>query len=98
MAAESKPTRNKSAMKRAKQNIARELHNKSAKNRIKTLIKYLEKAVADKNAETAGTTFITVISAIDKAAQKGMLHKNTAARKVSRLTKLVNSLSSSEAA
>ncbi len=98
MAAESKPTRNKSAMKRAKQNEARALHNRSEKNRIKTLIKQLEKAVTDKNADAAGTTFTLVISAIDKAAQRGMLHKNTAARKVSRLTKLVNSLAPSEAA
>ena len=63
MAAESKPTRNKSAMKRAKQNEARALHNRSEKNRIKTLIKQLEKAVTDKNVDAAGTTFTLLISA-----------------------------------
>lgn len=98
MAAESKPKRNTSAMKRAKQNEAKALRNKSQKTMIKTLVKHLEKAVADKNAETAGIAFTRLISAIDKAAQKGIIHRNTAARNVSRFTKLVNKLSLSEAA
>lgn len=65
---------------------------------LKTLSKKVEKAVAEKNKDNAGTALNDVVSAIDKAARKGLIHKNTAARKVSRLTKLVNSMLPSEAA
>ena len=65
---------------------------------LKTLSKKVEKAVADKNKDNAGTALKEVVPAIDKAARKGLIHKNTASRKVSRLTKLVNSMPPSEAA
>ncbi len=60
---------------------------------LKTLIKKIESEVASKNIEGAKTALNEIISAIDKAKAKGLVHKNTASRKVSRLTKLVNSLS-----
>ncbi|MEW6600913.1 MAG: 30S ribosomal protein S20 [Nitrospirota bacterium] len=85
-------------MKRARQTVALTLENKSAKNMLKTLSKKVEKAVAEKNKETAGTALKEIISAVDKAARKGLIHRNTASRKVSRLTRLVNSMLPSEAA
>lgn len=65
---------------------------------LRTLSKKVEKAVADKNAEQAGIALKDAISAAARAAGKGVIHKNTASRKVSRLTKLVNSMRPSEAA
>jgi small subunit ribosomal protein S20 len=85
-------------MKRARQAEARELRNKSVKNMLKTLTKTVEKEVADKSGEGAEAAFKKAVSAIDKAAKKGIIHKNTASRRVSRLTRLVNSMSPSEAA
>jgi small subunit ribosomal protein S20 len=96
--AKSAPNKSKSALKRVRQNVPRTLKNKSVKNMLKTLTKKVENAVAEKNTDTAGTSLKEAISAIAKAAGKGIIHRNTASRRVSRLTRLVNSISPSEAA
>ena len=80
----------KSALKRARQNEDRRLRNKSSKSRIKGLIKEVRTAAGENTAESAADKLNTVKSAIDKAAKKGVIHKKTAARKISRLTKLVS--------
>lgn len=80
----------KSALKRARQNEIRRLRNKSNKTKVKGLIKDVRLAVDENAAESAAEKLNSVKSAIDKAAKKGVIHKRTAARKVSRLTKLVN--------
>ena len=90
--------KNKSAIKRTRQTETKTLRNRSIKSEIKTLIKNIETAVSSKSAEGAKTALAMAIIAIDKAAQKGVFHKSTASRKVSRLTKLVNSALPSEAA
>ncbi len=95
---ESVVRKNKSAIKRTRQTETKTLRNRSIKSEIKTLIKNIETAVSNKDAAGAKTTLKKAIIAIDKAAQKGVIHKSTASRKVSRLTKLVNSLLPSEAA
>ena len=82
----------KSALKRARQNEIRRLRNKSNKTKVKGLIKDVRLAVDENAADSAAEKLNTVKSAIDKAAKKGVIHKRTAARKVSRLTKLVNSV------
>jgi len=84
-------------MKRARQAKARALRNRSVKSKIKTLSKKVERAVMDKNIDSATQALREAISAIDKAAQKGIIHRNNAARRVSRLTRLVNMLSSQAA-
>ena len=66
--------------------------NKSIKSAVKTSIKKVEVAIEAKDKEAAVAALHTVISTIDKAATKGVYHKNTAARKVSRLSKAVNTL------
>ena len=80
----------KSAIKRARQNELRRLRNKSVKTRIKTIVKDIRSA-----AETSGADMSAQInaaqSAIDRASKKSVIHKRTAARKISRLTKLANS-------
>jgi small subunit ribosomal protein S20 len=74
------------------------MKNRSVKNMLKTLCKKVDKAVADKNADVAAAALKHAISALDKAARRGIVHKNTAARRVSRLTRLVNSMTPSQAA
>lgn len=90
--------KNKSAIKRARQTDKRTLKNRSVKNELRTLSKKVEAEVANKNSEAAKTALKDAVVAIDKAAIKGIIHKNTASRRVSRLTKLVNALSPSATA
>lgn len=80
----------KSAKKRAKQSQVRRLRNRSAKTTLKNLEKSL-RAAQETGADTKAELMRQTQSAIHKAAQKGILHKKTASRKISRLTKLVNS-------
>ena len=82
----------KSAKKRVLVNRKKAERNKSIKSAVKTAIKKVEAAVAAKDKEAAVAALTNAISTIDKAATKGVYHKNNAARKVSRLSKAVNSL------
>ncbi|MGD8835014.1 MAG: 30S ribosomal protein S20 [Desulfobacteraceae bacterium] len=78
----------KSALKRAGQNENRRMRNRSVKTRVKTVVKEVRQAVANNADDGAKALLVTAQSAIDKAAKKGVLHKRTAARKVSRLAKM----------
>ena len=82
----------KSAKKRIKVIETKTLRNKMTKSKIKTLVKKVETAVAQNDKAAATAALTEAVVAIDKAAAKGIFHKNTAARKVSRLTKAVNSI------
>ena len=84
----------KSALKRQKQNEKRRLRNVHVRSTLKTVIKKVTSAVDEQDIEKAKTALAEAIPAIDKAKSKGVIHRNTASRKVSRLTKLVNSLQS----
>ena len=66
--------------------------NKAIRSRVKTYIKKVDAAIAAGDAEAAKAALTTAISEIDKAASKGVYHKNTASRKISRLTLAVNKL------
>ena len=82
----------KSAKKRILVNRIKAERNKSIRSAVKTSIKKVEAAVANKDKEAANSALLAAISTIDKAASKGVYHKNNSARKVSRLTKAVNSI------
>ena len=82
----------KSAKKRILVNQTKAARNKSIKSAVKTSIKKVEAAVVAKDKEAAVAALANAISTIDKAATKGVYHKNNAARKVSRLSKAVNTL------
>ena len=82
----------KSAKKRILVNQTKADRNKSIKSAVKTSIKKVEAAVTAKDKEAAAAALQNAISTIDKAASKGVYHKNNAARKVSRLSKAVNAL------
>ncbi len=82
----------KSAKKRILVNKKKYDRNKSIRSEVKTAIKNVEKNVEAKNKEEAGKTLTLATSLISKASNKGIYHKNNAARKISRLTRAVNSL------
>lgn len=82
----------KSAKKRIKVIETKTLRNKAIKSKVKTLVKKVESAVAASDKELATTCLNDASVAISKACSKGIYHKNTAARKISRLTKAVNSI------
>jgi small subunit ribosomal protein S20 len=82
----------KSAKKRILVNATKAARNKQIKSKVKTVIKKVDAAVATGDKELAKTTLIDAVSEIDKASSKGIYHKNTAARKVSRITKAVNNI------
>ncbi|MDH3345210.1 MAG: 30S ribosomal protein S20 [Desulfobacteraceae bacterium] len=83
----------KSALKRARQNEERRIRNKSTKTRIKNIVKDVRLAVGEKSKESALTKLDTAKSVIDNAAKKGVIHKKSASRKISRLSKIVNAVS-----
>ena len=83
----------KSALKRARQNEVKKEGNKHFKTRVKNATKEVRTAVASNSAEKAKESFGNAVSIIQKTASKGVIHKNTAARKISRLARLVNQLS-----
>lgn len=83
-----------SALKRARQNELRRLRNRITKTRVKHIVKTVREEVATAATETAQIKLNDAKSIIDKAAKKGAIHKKTAARKISRLSKLVNTLKS----
>ena len=82
----------KSAVKKIRQDEVRRLRNRAYKTRFKHVIKHVEAALNEKNKELAQTALQEAISIIDRIAGKGIVHKNTAARQKSRLTKKVNAL------
>lgn len=82
----------KSAKKRILVNATKAARNKQIKSKVKTVIKKVDAAVAVSDKELAKTNLVEAVTEIDKACSKGIYHKNTAARKVSRLTKAVNNI------
>jgi small subunit ribosomal protein S20 len=83
----------KSALKRARQNEIRRLRNKSVKTRVKSIVKDVRLSVSENSKEAALKKLEMAKTNIDRAAQKGVIHKKTASRKISRLSKLVNTIS-----
>ena len=79
----------KSAKKRAKQNNVRRLRNKSVRTTLKNLEKKLRTA-KEENSDKKDEFLRQTQSAIHKAAKKGVIHKKTASRKISRLSKFMH--------
>ena len=90
MAGKPAPKKNLSAIKRIRQSEKHELRNQSMKTRMKTYIKRLEAAMPAKNKDDIEKILRETIKVISSAASKGIIHKNTASRKISRITKQVN--------
>jgi len=81
-----------SALKRARQSERRRMRHAAIKSAIRTYSKKVLKAVEGKNLEEAREALARAIPAIQRASPKKAIHKKTAARKISRLTKKVNAL------
>jgi small subunit ribosomal protein S20 len=82
----------KSALKRARQNELSRLRNKAVKTRVKSIVKDVRVSVEESSNGDVMAQLNAAQSLIDKASKKGVIHKKTAARKISRLSKLVNSV------
>jgi small subunit ribosomal protein S20 len=89
----------KSAMKRTRQSLVRRSRNRVNKSMMSTAIKKVSVAIEENSVESAQAALKAAIPVISRAAVKGTIHKRTASRKVSRLTKRVNAfVSNAEAA
>ena len=82
----------KSAKKRVLVAAKRADRNKAARSKVKTYIKKVEAAIASGDKEAAKAVLIAATSVIDTATSKGIYHKNTSSRKVSRMAKAVNAM------
>ncbi|RLC31936.1 MAG: 30S ribosomal protein S20 [Deltaproteobacteria bacterium] len=82
----------KAALKRARQNEVRRLRNKGYKTRVKKAIREVRTAIAEKSEEQARENFVKAVSIIQKTTSKGIIHKNQASRKISRLARQINQI------
>lgn len=82
----------KSALKRIKQSEKKNERNKHVRSTLRTFIKRVREAAADKDAAKAKEALAAAIPVIDSAASKGVIHASNASRNISRLTRLVNTL------
>ena len=82
----------RSAKKRLRQNIKHNLRNRSYRAALKTQLKKFLSVVKEGNAQTAQEELRLTVKKIDKGVAKNILHKNTASRKKSRLTKKLNQM------
>ena len=82
----------KSAKKRIKVTLKKTLRNKIIKSRTKTAIKKVVLAIKSADKELSRAAFINASKIIDKATSKGIYHKNNAARKKSKLAKMINKI------
>jgi len=88
----------KSAKKRIRQNEKRQLRNKAIRTYYRNRIKECRSAIASGNLEEAEKSFKRAMSAVARAVSKGVLHKNTARRYISRLNQQLNQLAKSDSA
>ena len=82
----------KSAKKRVLVAKSKAMQNKAAKSALKTDLKKFEAAVADGSRSEADAAYKTAVKAVDKAVSKGLLHRNNAANKKSKMTLKLNKL------
>ncbi len=82
----------KDALKRARQSIERRLRNRHYRSRMRNQIKALRAAIDAGDAAAAQALLPVAVSTIQKTAQRGVIHKRNAARRVSRLTLAVNAI------
>lgn len=85
-----------SAIKRHKQSLKRQTSNIVVKSGIKTAVKKVRDAVKEGKAEDAKTHLLRAVKLLDKAVSKGVLHRNNASRKISKLTTAVNSIAAKQ--
>ena len=77
-----------------KKDLRKRYQNRVVKSSVKTAVGEVNEAILGKDAKTASEALLKAIRQLDKAATKGVIHKNTASRKKSRLTKKLNEIAS----
>ncbi len=82
----------KSAAKRAKQTLRKNARNHGTKKTIRTIEKKLRSAIEEKSKDAAQKMLLDFTSRVDRAAVKGIIHKNTASRRIGRLSKQVSAI------
>ena len=96
--AKKKTVRIASGRKRVRQDVKLNAANSALRSRFRTVIKNVQKAVATGDKAAAAELFKTAVSVIDSVADKGMFHKNKAARHKSRLSAKIKALAAPAAA
>ncbi len=84
--------RHRDQIKRQKQNLIRAERNRGLRSEIRTFIKKVREAVAKKDLALAKAAFVAAARNINKAASRGILHRNNASRKISRLAHAISTL------
>lgn len=85
----------KSSQKRDRQNVKRRARNRTYRGRARTMVKDVREAIEENDLEAAREKAAEAMKALDKAAAKGAIHKNNAARRKSRIAKQLASLEES---
>lgn len=85
----------RSALKRHRQSEKKRIRNTAIKSSIKTAVKKVRASISEGNAAEAKASLAPTCILLDRAVTKGVLHRNNASRKISRLTLAVNSIASS---
>lgn len=98
VAAAKRKKRKKSVLKRIRQSEARALINRANRSRLRTQIKKFRRALASGSLEQAQQWLRHTVSLIDRSVQKGVLHRNAAARTKSRLLRRYNEFAGKQAA
>ena len=86
--------RHKSAVKRNRQNVKRQARNQIVRTRVRHAVRELREVIEKKDSATAETMLRDTMKTLDKAVTKGVLHRNNAARRISRLSQQVAALKS----
>lgn len=84
--------RHKSAIKRHRQSLKKQARNKSVRSQLRRTVRELREVIGRAETEVAGEMLPTVVKTIDKAVSKGVIHRNSAARRISRLSRQVAQL------
>jgi small subunit ribosomal protein S20 len=87
--------RHKSALKRHRQSLKRAARNQVVRTRVRHTVRELRETIGRNETATAETQLRAVMKTIDKAVTKGVLHRNNAARRISRLSRQVAALKAS---
>ncbi len=90
MAAKAPVKKNLSALKRARQSEKRNERNRVERSKVKSMVKAVETSLKGTDTEAAKKALLQAVKTISSARSKGIVHKNNAARKISRLTRKVN--------
>lgn len=83
----------KSAIKRVKTSEKKRAHNAAQKSALRTAVRTFETLAEKNEVDAAKSALLTASKKLDKAASKGLIHKNVASRQKSRLTKILNGIS-----